>query len=239
MSLSAEELLKLVQEAQANYQAGSNVSSTQQPIAVSYQPSTTTMSSLPSIDVSLLDPQVLHQVRSEYLAQQQVPTPVSTSDNARNNTKIDQKEEEDDSNVESAKSITPEVLVKLSKLAKETDLLDVLRNMRQEQHDRERELWRRREDISKRLNAKRDHVLARELIGIDVKKEMEAVEKNIAAELRTFDQSIIKDMDRQKRRQEERLKELHVPFFRSSTDDPTIVKLQSRVFKILLDMLDD
>ncbi|CAO3657730.1 unnamed protein product [Umbelopsis ramanniana] len=193
------------------------------------------MFSLPNIDVSLLDQHVLRQVRSEYLAQQQATTP----DVAQRNTNVDQKAEDEDIDLESAKSITPEVLVKLSKLAKETNLLDVLRKMKQEQHNREKELWRRREDMTKRLNVERDHVLARELIGIDVKKEMEAVESTIATELKKFDQSILKDMDRQKKRQEERLKQLNVPFFGTNTNDPTIRKLQSRVFKILLDMLDD
>ncbi|KAI8580029.1 hypothetical protein K450DRAFT_239013 [Umbelopsis ramanniana AG] len=87
------------------------------------------MFSLPNIDVSLLDQQVLRQVRSEYLAQQRS----STTDVPQSNTNLDQKVEEEDSNLESAKSITPEVLVKLSKLAKEADLLDVLRKMKQEQ----------------------------------------------------------------------------------------------------------
>jgi hypothetical protein len=87
------------------------------------------MFSLPDIDVSLLDQQVLRQVRSEYLAQQRATTP----DVAQSNTNVDQKPEEEDVDLESAKSITPEVLVKLSKLAKETNLLDVLRKMKQEQ----------------------------------------------------------------------------------------------------------
>ncbi|KAI9288723.1 hypothetical protein BC943DRAFT_164628 [Umbelopsis sp. AD052] len=237
MSLSTEELLKLVQAAQASSQTNGDFPPTQQqPAEIPQQTSTVPMFSLPNIDVSLLDQQVLRQVRSEYLAQQQG----STTDVPQSNTNLDhQKVEEDDSNLESAKSITPEVLVKLSKLAKEANLLDVLRKMKQEQHDRERELWRRREEMTKRLNVEKDHVLARELIGIDVTKEMEAVERTIATELKKFDQSIVKDMDRQKKRQEERLKELKVPFFRTSTNDPTIKKLQSRVFKILLDMLDD
>lgn len=87
------------------------------------------MFSLPNIDVSLLDQHVLRQVRSEYLAQQQATTP----DVAQSNTNVDQKAEDEDIDLESAKSITPEVLVKLSKLAKETNLLDVLQKMKQEQ----------------------------------------------------------------------------------------------------------
>jgi hypothetical protein len=102
-----------------------------QPAEISHQKSTVPTFSLPNIDVSLLDQQVLRQVRSEYLAQQRASTP----DVAQNNTSLDQKveQEEEDNNLESAKSITPEVLVKLSKLAKEADLLNVLRKMKQQQ----------------------------------------------------------------------------------------------------------
>lgn len=85
--------------------------------------------SLPNIDVSLLDQDVLRQVRSEYLAQQRGTTP----NVAQSNTNVDNKTEDEDVGLESAKSITPEVLVKLSQLAKETNLLDVLRKMKQEQ----------------------------------------------------------------------------------------------------------
>jgi hypothetical protein len=73
------------------------------------------------IDFSLLDPAIVSQVRSEYLA--------SMSNAKESLVGVD----DDNHNIEAAKSITPEVLVKLSQLAKDTDLLAVLREMQQEQ----------------------------------------------------------------------------------------------------------
>jgi hypothetical protein len=72
------------------------------------------------IDFSLLDPAIVSQVRSEYLA-------------SMSNAKESLVGVDDNHNIEAAKSITPEVLVKLSQLAKDTDLLAVLREMQQEQ----------------------------------------------------------------------------------------------------------
>ncbi|GAB5586842.1 hypothetical protein Unana1_01742 [Umbelopsis nana] len=231
MSLSAEELLKLVQSAQANSE--NNVEHRALPQTQEH-PSSSSWPALPSIDISLLDPNVLNQVRSEYLAQQQTSNASVMPVNTQNETA----QADDDSIIESAKSITPEVLMRLSRLAKETDLLPTLRRMQQEQNDRERELWKRREEFMKRLNVEREHLLAREMIGIDVTKELEELEKKTAAEAKMFHQSILRDMDRQKKRQEEQLKQLKVPFFHA-TEDPSIVKLRPKVFKILLDMLDD
>lgn len=82
---------------------------------------------MPNIDISLLDPLILNQVRSEYLAQQQ-PSTTSTI-----HSENDKAAEVDDISIEAAKTITPEVLVKLSKLAKESDMLTVLRQMREDQ----------------------------------------------------------------------------------------------------------
>ncbi|CAO3677914.1 unnamed protein product [Umbelopsis vinacea] len=231
MSLSTEELLKLIQAAQVNSQINELVTS-QQTTTSEDHGSPAAWSALPNIDISLLDPLILNQVRSEYLAQQH-PSTTSTIDFEN-----DKAAEIDDISIEAAKSITPEVLVQLSKLTKESDMLTVLRQMREDQHTREREMWNRREELKKRLNVDRNHLLARELIGIDISNELEELERKIADELKTFDQSIIRDMDRQKKRQEEQLCQLKVPFFRANKD-PTIIKLQSRVFKILLDMLED
>lgn len=82
---------------------------------------------MPNIDISLLDPLILNQVRSEYLAQQH-PSTTSTIDFEN-----DKAAEIDDISIEAAKSITPEVLVQLSKLTKESDMLTVLRQMREDQ----------------------------------------------------------------------------------------------------------
>lgn len=92
-------------------------------------PSSSSWPALPSIDISLLDPNVLNQVRSEYLAQQQTSNASVMPVNTQNETV----QADDDSIIESAKSITPEVLMRLSRLAKETDLLPTLRRMQQEQ----------------------------------------------------------------------------------------------------------
>ncbi|KAJ2961575.1 hypothetical protein NQZ79_g3176 [Umbelopsis isabellina] len=205
MSLSADELLNLIQTAQANSQnvdeadTGAAQNALNQtltsaiPQALNLQPSY-------NIDFSLLDPALVSQVRSEYLAQQSsnnAPAPKAKE----SFTDVDN----DNEDLEAAKSITPEVLVKLSHLAKDTDLLAVLRNLQEEQHSREKEMWSRREELKAKLDKEREHLLARDIIGIDVTKELEELDTEIANELKKFDHSIIRDMDRQKKRQEEEL----------------------------------
>lgn len=79
-----------------------------------------------NIDFSLLDPALVSQVRSEYLAQQSSSNNVPVPKAKESPTGVND-------NLEAAKSITPEVLVKLSQLAKDTDLLTVLHNLQEEQ----------------------------------------------------------------------------------------------------------
>ncbi|KAG2185083.1 hypothetical protein INT43_000996 [Umbelopsis isabellina] len=259
MSLSADELLTLIQAAQSNSQnvegAGRGAAQVScvallqlqaQDLTIAHNSLNQTFASATSqapnlqpsynIDFSLLDPALVSQVRSEYLAQK-------SSNNAPPAPKAMESSTSANDNLEAAKSITPEVLVRLSQLAKDTDLLTVLHDMQEEQHNREKEMWSRREKLKGTLDKEREHLLAshqfclRDMIGIDVTKELEELDTKIANEMKRFDHSIIRDMDRQKKRQEEELIKLQVPFFHK-TQDPVLIKLQAKVFKILLDMMD-
>lgn len=63
--------------------------------------------------------------------------------------------------VKNATSITPEVLVALGNMVKETNLIQVLKHCKERQDKKERELFAHRETIKERYKKQKDNLLAK------------------------------------------------------------------------------
>jgi ethanolamine ammonia-lyase large subunit len=120
----------------------STTQSTIQPIEVvqPLPPTNTQLSSaiIPGLDFSNISQSIIDQVRNEYLTTK--------------------KEEE---KLKKATSITPEVLVKIGNMVKETDLIQVLKKCKERQDKKERELFSHRESIKERYKKRKEVVLAK------------------------------------------------------------------------------
>ncbi|KAG2223345.1 hypothetical protein INT45_009002 [Circinella minor] len=145
--------------------------------------------------------------------------------------------------------VTPQVLEALGRMCRETDLLSVLRECQQSQHNLEEELNRKRQEVQSRHQKSKDALFAhhssfnlsiyclfRELVGKT--PDYEAIEKKAQEELRKIDMHILRQMDNQLRSQQGRLAMLKVPFFKQ-TNDPAEIQMQHKILSILLDMIDD
>ncbi|KAI8141580.1 hypothetical protein BJV82DRAFT_670491 [Fennellomyces sp. T-0311] len=200
-------------------------------ISIAQAPSTsqTTESALdiPSgISLSAIDPSLIAEVRQEYLSQQ---------------TPSEQRLDEDSlgtllDSLQNATQVTPQVLVALGRMCKETNLLQVLRECKQSQHRKEEELNSRRTEIEGRYQKSRDAYFAQELVGIT--PDWEGLEKQAQADLRKMDMHIVREMDNELRSQQEKLAKLKVPFFRQTVGREDM-QMQHKVLSILLDMLDE
>lgn len=103
---------------------------------------------LGNINLSNISQDVIQQVRSEYLSTtKQEPT---TS-----------KKPQVDDKLKNATSITPEVLVALGTMMKETNLIQVLKKCKERQDKKERELFSHRELIKERYKKQKDNLLAK------------------------------------------------------------------------------
>ncbi|KAF7728270.1 Protein dgcr6 [Apophysomyces ossiformis] len=205
-------LLSLLQEANQN-----RVEQTPVPAPIPAPPPV----SIPSVlDLASIDQDVIQQVRQEYQAQ-----------HAKNSldTLLD--------SLQTETNITPDVLMALGRMVKETDLLEVLRDMKSVQDLKEQELFEYRQEIQKKHAKRKDALYAKTLIGAGDPAEMAAFDKSSAAELKKVDASILIQLDRQVRNQQQRLMELKVPFFKV-TNDPSEIKLQQKILSILQDMME-
>ncbi|CAO3643917.1 unnamed protein product [Mucor fragilis] len=108
-------------------------------------PSTSTQDHLAGLNLSSINPALIQQVRQEYL------TKKSTEDGLRN-----------------ATSLTPEVLIAIANMAKETELKSVLKKCKQRQDEKEKELFTHRESIKNRYKKQKESLMAKELIGVKV-----------------------------------------------------------------------
>ncbi|RCH79595.1 hypothetical protein CU098_003042 [Rhizopus stolonifer] len=182
-----------------------------QDIKTPSEPQTTTLPV--GLDLSKISQNVIDQVRNEYLA-----------------TKKNQE-------IKNATSITPEVLSAISRLVKETNLIDTLKQCKSRQDKKERELYAHRESIRERYRKQKDGVLAKQLIGVQkVDKELKQIENEMSKELHRMDLQIIKDMDTEVKHLQQAFSKLDVPFFKV-TNDPQDIKLQQKVLFILQDMI--
>ncbi|KAI9278217.1 hypothetical protein BDA99DRAFT_491476 [Phascolomyces articulosus] len=136
----------------------------------------------------------------------------------------------------SATQVTPQVLVALGRMCKETDLLSVLRECQQAQHRIEEELFRKRQEVESSHQKSRDALFAQELVGKT--PDYEVLEKKSQAELKKIDIHVLRQMDSQLRIQQDRLAKLKVPFFKQ-TLDPAEIQMQHKILSILLDMIND
>ncbi|CEG73091.1 hypothetical protein RMATCC62417_08536 [Rhizopus microsporus] len=169
--------------------------------------------SLANLDLSNISQNVIEQVRKEYLSSK-----------------------EPEKTFEDIKSITPEVLVHIATMAKETDLLKIIRQCKERQDKIEKELFAHRESIKQRYEQQKQSMLAKELIGIKDPEGMKEIERECRQELRRMDLHVLKEMDKQVKYVQQELSKLKVPSFKI-TNDPKEIKLQQKVLYIIQDML--
>ncbi|CAO3692958.1 unnamed protein product [Rhizopus microsporus] len=169
--------------------------------------------SLANLNLSNISQNVIEQVRKEYLSSK-----------------------EPEKTFEDMKSITPEVLVHIATMAKETDLLKIIRQCKERQDKIEKELFAHRESIKQRYEQQKQSMLAKELIGIKDPEGMKEIERECRQELRRMDLHVLKEMDKQVKYVQQELSKLKVPSFKI-TNDPKEIKLQQKVLYIIQDML--
>ncbi|KAK4510297.1 putative elongator complex protein 1 [Mucor velutinosus] len=176
-------------------------------------PSTSTHDHLAGLNLSSINPALIQQVRQEYL------TKKSAEDSLRN-----------------ATSLTPEVLIAIANMAKETELKSVLKKCKQRQDAKEKELYAHREYIKSRYKKQKENVMAKELIGVKVDaSEIRSIDRELDRELRSMDLQILKEMDKEARYLQQEFVRLKVPLFKVS-NDPNDLKLQQKVLFILQDI---
>ncbi|GAN08467.1 hypothetical protein MAM1_0206c07979 [Mucor ambiguus] len=176
-------------------------------------PSTSTHDHLAGLNLSSISPALIQQVRQEYL------TKKSTEDSLRN-----------------ATSLTPEVLIAIANMAKETELKSVMKKCKQRQDEKEKELYAHRESIKTRYKKQKENLLAKELIGVKVvPNEIRSVDRELDRELRSMDLQILKEMDKEVKYLQQEFVRLKVPLFKVS-NDPNDLKLQQKVLFILQDI---
>ncbi|CAO0794243.1 unnamed protein product [Mucor circinelloides] len=178
------------------------------------RPSTSsTHTNFAGLNLSNINPALIQQVRQEYL------TKKSTEDSLKN-----------------ATSLTPEVLIAIANMAKETELKSVMKKCKQRQDDKEKELYSHRESIKNRYKKQKENVMAKELIGVKVDaNEMRSIDRELDRELRSMDLHILKEMDKEVRYLQQEFVRLKVPLFKVS-NDPNDLKLQQKVLFILQDI---
>ncbi|KAF1803280.1 hypothetical protein V8B55DRAFT_1504096 [Mucor lusitanicus] len=175
--------------------------------------STSTHDQLAGLNLSSINPALIQQVRQEYL------TKKTTEDSLRN-----------------ATSLTPEVLIAIANMAKETELKSVMKKCKQRQDEKERELFAHRESIKSRYKKQKENLLAKELIGVKVDpNETRSIDRELDRELRSMDLQILKEMDKEVRYLQQEFVRLKVPLFKVS-NDPNDLKLQQKVLFILQDI---
>ncbi|KAL9551333.1 hypothetical protein MBANPS3_004312 [Mucor bainieri] len=181
----------------------------QQPLPAS----TSTHNHLAGLNLSSINPALIQQVRQEYIAKK------STEDSLRN-----------------ATSLTPEVLIAIANMAKETELKSVMKKCKQRQDEKEKELYAHRESIKSRYRKQKENLMAKELIGVKVDpNEIRSIDRELDRELRSMDLQILKEMDKEVRFLQQEFVRLKVPLFKVSSD-PSDLKLQQKVLFILQDI---
>ncbi|KAL1923794.1 uncharacterized protein VTP21DRAFT_8774 [Calcarisporiella thermophila] len=194
--------------------------SQQQPQSAPLPPSPHSLS-IPTLDLSQISPEAIRQVREQI--QQQSRT---------------EEKEARKKDLSNADSISPEVLVRISELAKEGAVFTVLQSLKKEQAAVERELWGLRERIVKRQKAERDELLAKELLGDPQTARLASLDRRARDELAEMDRYALTQMDEELHRQQVELHKAGVPLFRRErTTDPAHIAKQRRVLELLLEMM--
>ncbi|RUS23789.1 DiGeorge syndrome critical region 6 protein-domain-containing protein [Jimgerdemannia flammicorona] len=128
------------------------------------------------------------------------------------------------------------VLARLDEIAMQGRVFDVVRGLKRAQASRENQLFADRQVLVERHEAERDHLLARELIGLVSVSDVETFENKASNELRTMDERVVAEIDREVSKQQISLAKLGIPSF-AVTSDPDILKMQMKVLKILVEMI--
>lgn len=165
------------------------------------------------LDLTKINPDLIKEVRQEYLATQK-------------------NKEHDD--ISTATTLTPEVLVYIGRLVKETNVIEVLKKCKQRQDRKERELYAHRQSVISRYNKLKDTIRAKELIGVYDTHALQTLERDMKNELRLLDMEIVKDMDKEVGYLQQQMGMLKVPFFTGHEND---MNLQHKVLSILMDMI--
>lgn len=138
---------------------------------------TASVATLPSIDLSRISADVIRQVQQEYWSQQrqhrdEEPTHTKQQrqhrDEEPTHTKQQRREEDPNSldrllnsiSFKDLKSINSEVLVALGRMVKETNLMQVLRECRRAQDEKEQSLFEQRQNLMKKFDKRKDELFA-------------------------------------------------------------------------------
>lgn len=124
---------------------------------------TASVATLPSIDLSRISADVIRQVQQEYWSQQR-----QHRDEEPTHTKQQRREEDPNSldrllnsiSFKDLKSINSEVLVALGRMVKETNLMQVLRECRRTQDEKEQSLFEQRQNLMKKFDKRKDELFA-------------------------------------------------------------------------------
>lgn len=124
---------------------------------------TASVATLPSIDLSSISADVIRQVQQEYWSQQR-----QQRDEEPTHTKQQRREEDPNSldrllnsiSFKDLKSINSEVLVALGRMVKETNLMQVLRECRRAQDEKEQSLFEQRQNLMKKFDKRKDELFA-------------------------------------------------------------------------------
>lgn len=124
---------------------------------------TASVATLPSIDLSRISADVIRQVQQEYWSQQR-----QRRDEEPTHTKQQRREEDPNSldrllnsiSFKDLKSINSEVLVALGRMVKETNLMQVLRECRRTQDEKEQSLFEQRQNLMKKFDKRKDELFA-------------------------------------------------------------------------------
>ncbi|KAI1319002.1 hypothetical protein EDD11_005200 [Mortierella claussenii] len=137
--------------------------------------------------------------------------------------------------------ITPQLLKALAALA-ETDtqqggiLQKEISKLKQQQLATERAMFEERQELLNRQKKDLVKLQAKEIMGMDIKTELQQKQAEHSSELKQFDRRVLRRLDREIKTTQESLANAKVPMM-TGTSDPGKIAAQIRVLRLLEDML--
>ncbi|KAI9309697.1 hypothetical protein BJ944DRAFT_258149 [Cunninghamella echinulata] len=184
----------------------------------------------PVLDISQFNPDIVKQVQQEYWKNQIIQKSATLNkDNSESKNKLEDLLE----SLSKVSSVTTEVKTALEKMKKETNILQVISTCQKQQNEKERQLYKQRNELLRRHKKELDMLQAKGCIGADITNEKKEFDTKCKMEKIQMDKHIIREMDKEIRSQQEILKNLKVPLF-SITKDTDKIALQHQVLTILL-----
>ncbi|KAK9766845.1 hypothetical protein K7432_003777 [Basidiobolus ranarum] len=138
-------------------------------------------------------------------------------------------------NLKKNTTISPAVLIELSKIAENGTIFAMLDQIRRMQVDREEELFEQRKRMVEDHDKERNKLHAKEILGQLDPREAEALERRLFTELRALDKNIVAEMDKIIQKQQQALQDANVPLFFTTTDKDAIAK-QHKILALLSEM---